>query len=281
MLKKKYNTIIFVPHAKARFRKLTVSTRSLASAGVASVLVVTSAIAFGWAFFSSARRDRQYRLALAENARLRSTTGDLARQLEGLSRQLQDFESRTRRLAIVAGLAEAGREGVGGPSLTDPRPAPTDRSAAIGSRLSALESQFARRSAIVSSTPTVAPVRGLLNSGFGSRKDPFTGEGSFHPGLDISTRRHEPVLATAAGLVVKSGWSGDYGKAVEIAHSTGYTTVYGHLDTIFVKDGQRVHRGERVGLVGSTGRSTGPHLHYEVRQGDRILNPLEYILDAR
>ncbi len=279
---KKYNTIIFVPHAKARFRKLTVSSRFLASSAVASMLVLTCAIAFGWAFFSSARRDRQYRLALAENARLKSSTGDLARQLDRLSRQLNEFDSRTRRLAIVAGLAEGGRDGLGGPGAADSSGLdPSGRSAAISSRLSALESQFAKRSAIVSSTPTVAPVRGLLNSGFGSRKDPFTGEGSFHPGLDISTRRHEPVLATAAGVVLKSGWSGDYGKAVEIAHATGYTTIYGHLDTILVREGQRVRRGERVGLVGSTGRSTGPHLHYEVRQGGHILNPLEYILDAR
>ena len=156
-----------------------------------------------------------------------------------------------------------------------------ERSASLGSRLSDVESQFARRETLGSSTPSVAPVRGLLNSGFGSRKDPITGEGAFHPGLDISTRRHEPVLATAAGTVVKSGWAGDYGNAVEIDHGTGYQTVYGHLDAILVKEGQKVRRGERVGLVGSTGRSTGPHLHYEVRQGDRILNPLEYILDAR
>ena len=124
-------------------------------------------------------------------------------------------------------------------------------------------------------------MRGLLNSGFGARTDPITGEGAFHPGLDISTRRDEPVLATAAGVVIRSGWAGDYGQMVEIDHGTGYRTVYGHLASILVKEGQKVQRGERVGLVGSTGRATGPHLHYEVRQGDRILNPLEYILDAK
>lgn len=279
---KKYNTIIFVPHAKARFRKVTVSTRLLAFSGVGSALVLVSAIAFGWAFFSSAPRDRQYRQALAENARLSSTTADLSRQLDGLSRQLNEFDSRTQRLAIVAGLSQSG-QGVGGPMATVPSSGAelSDRSAAVGSRLAALESQFARRSAIVSSTPTVAPVRGLLNSGFGSRQDPFTGEEAFHSGVDISTRRDEPVLATAEGVVIKSGWSGDYGKTVEIAHATGFTTVYGHLDAVLVKEGQRVNRGERVGLVGSTGRSTGPHLHYEVRQANRVVNPLDYILDAQ
>jgi murein DD-endopeptidase MepM/ murein hydrolase activator NlpD len=279
---KKYNTIIFVPHAKARFRKLTVSTRLLALTGAGAVVVLVSSIAFGWAFFSSTRRDHQYLQALAENARLASTTATLSRQLDGLSRQLDEFDSRTQRLAIVAGLSQSGH-GVGGPMAISPSSGPelSDRSARIGSRLAALESQFARRSTIVSSTPTVAPVRGLLNSGFGSRQDPFTGEEAFHSGVDISTRRDEPVLATAEGVVIKSGWNGDYGQTVEIAHATGFTTVYGHLDAILVKDGQRVSRGERVGLVGSTGRSTGPHLHYEVRQGDRVVNPVDYILDAQ
>lgn len=280
---KKYNTIIFVPHAKARFRKLTVSTRLLAASTTAGAVLVISALGFAWAFFSSARRDFEYRRTTAENARLRSTTSELSRRLQGIARTMNEFESRTQRLAIVAGLAEGGRTGVGGPMVT--RPAAgfdlTQRTQALSSRLSELEAQFARRSDIVSSTPSVAPVRGLLNSGFGTRKDPFTGAGAFHQGLDISTRRREPVLATAGGIVIRSGWSGDYGKAVAIAHGTGYTTVYGHLDAVLVKEGDRVRRGERVGLVGSTGRSTGPHLHYEVRRGDRAVNPLEYILDAR
>lgn len=277
----KYNTIIFVPHAKARFRKLTVSTRLLAVVAAGSALLLAAAVLFGWAFFSSARRDRQYLQVLADNTRLKSATAALHGRLEGLSKQLSLFESRTRRLAIVAGLSESGRTGSGGPMIAElPGTRFEERSAWLNSRLGAIESQFVRREAVVSSTPTVAPVRGLLNSGFGSRKDPITGEGAFHPGLDISTRRREPVLATAGGVVVRSGWAGDYGQVVEIDHGTGYRTVYGHLDAILVKDGQSVKRGERVGLVGSTGRSTGPHLHYEVRQGDRILNPLEYILDA-
>jgi murein DD-endopeptidase MepM/ murein hydrolase activator NlpD len=242
-----------------------------------------AALAFGWAFIASTGRDRQYRLALAENSRLKSSTAELSRRLSGLSQKLSAFELRTQRLAIVAGLADAGHNGMGGPKIPsdDGATDAAERAAELDSRLSSLETQFARRSAIASSTPTVAPVRGLLNSGFGPRKDPFTGEGSFHPGLDISTRRHEPVLATAEGVVIKSGWSGDYGKEVEVAHSTGYLTIYGHLDEVLVKEGQRVRRGETLGLVGSTGRSTGPHLHYEVRKDERAVNPLEYILDGR
>ncbi|MEO8189412.1 MAG: peptidoglycan DD-metalloendopeptidase family protein [Acidobacteriota bacterium] len=288
----KYNTIIFVPHARAKFRKLTVSTRLLGIAAAGAALVLLAAVSFGWAFLSSTRSDHQYLQVLADNARLKSTSAALHGRLEGLSRQLSEFEARTRRLSIVAGLAESGRTGAGGPLAVNAFPIALDgrseaatplaeRSASLGSRLNALERQFERRDALVSAMPTVAPVHGLLNSGFGSRRDPITGQGAFHPGLDISTRRREPVLATASGTVIKSGWAGDYGNAVEIDHGNGFRTVYGHLDAMLVRQGQRVSRGERVGLVGSTGRSTGPHLHYEVRQGDRLLNPLEYILDSK
>jgi murein DD-endopeptidase MepM/ murein hydrolase activator NlpD len=281
----KYNTIIFVPHAKAKFRKLTVSTRLLASAAAGSAVVLFAAIAFGYAFFSSASVDRQYRQVLADNLRLKTSAQELHGRLNGLSRQLSQFEARAQRLAIVAGLSESGRTGAGGPltksASGQAADSLNDRSASLAGQLAALETQFARREKLVSSTPSVAPVRGLLNSGFGARRDPITGEGAFHPGLDISTRRDEPVLATASGVVIRSGWAGDYGQMVEIDHGTGYRTVYGHLASILVKEGQKVQRGERVGLVGSTGRATGPHLHYEVRQGDRILNPLEYILDAK
>ncbi len=277
---KKYNTIIFVPNARSPFRKLSISTRVLTIGAAAVAAVMVAAVLFGWGYFASARRDREYLREIAENARLKSATAQLTSRLNGLARKLDDFDARTRRLAIVAGLSEGVRGGMGGPEVKD-NPDVSQKGAQLDSRLSALESQFAKRSAIVSSTPSVAPVHGVVNSGFGSRLDPFTGEGAFHQGLDISTRRDEPVLATAAGVVVRSGPSGDYGKSIEIAHRAGYRTIYGHLDTILVREGQQVRRGERVGLAGSTGRSTGTHLHYEVRRGEKAVNPLEYILDGR
>ena len=277
---KKYNTIIFVPNARSPFKKFSISTRLLAAGAGAVALLLVAAVLFGWAYFASARRDRQYLREVAENARLKSATARLTTRLNGLVRQLDDFDARTRRLAIVAGLTGGLRGGVGGPEIKD-NPDISEKGALLDSRLTSLESQFAKRSAIVSSTPSVAPVRGVVNSGFGPRLDPFTGDHAFHQGLDISTRPDEPILATASGVVVRCGPSGEYGKAVEIAHRAGYTTIYGHLDVVLVKEGQRVRRGERVGLAGSTGRSTGTHLHYEVRRGDKPVNPLEYILDTR
>jgi murein DD-endopeptidase MepM/ murein hydrolase activator NlpD len=276
----KYNTIIFVPHARARFRKLTISSRFLALAAASVAGVLLAAVAFAWAYFASSRRDREYRFALAENARLRSTTADLHQRLDGISRRMSDFEARTRRLAIVAGLTDPARGGVGGPGVV-PEADWKNQSALLDTRLSMLEKQFSRRSAQIASTPTVWPVRGAVSSGYGLRSDPFTGSSSVHEGIDISTNRGEPVLATADGTVLVSGWAGEYGRAIEIVHDDRYITLFGHLQETLVKEGQLVRRGDRVGLVGSSGRSTAPHLHSEVRVDGRPVNPLEYILEGR
>ena len=279
---KKYNTIIFVPHARARFRQLTISNRFLAACAAAAAFLLVASVAFGWAFFSSSTSDRAYRLAMAENERLRAVAATMHQRLDGISKQMSDFEARTRRLAIVAGLAESVRSGMGGPRTTGAQPdALASESALLSSRLTLLESQFSRRSALIASTPTVWPVHGVVNSGFGARSDPINGLPAIHEGVDISTARSEPVLATADGIVLRSGWAGEYGKAIAILHGDRYETLYGHLEQTLVAEGQLVHRGDRVGLVGSTGRSTGPHLHYEVHVDGHPVNPLEYILESR
>jgi murein DD-endopeptidase MepM/ murein hydrolase activator NlpD len=277
----KYNTIIFVPHARARFRKLTISSRFLGLAAASVTAVLVAAVAFAWAYFASARKDREFRFAMAENARLRSTAADLHQRLDGISKRMSDFEARTRRLAIVAGLTDSARGGVGGPGIAPAAGDWKNQSALLDTRLSMLEKQFSRRSAQIASTPTVWPVRGAVSSGYGLRSDPFNGSSSVHEGIDISTNRGEPVLATADGTVLLSGWAGEYGRAIEIVHNDRYITLFGHLQETLVKEGQVVRRGDRVGLVGSSGRSTAPHLHYEVRVDGRPVNPLEYILEGR
>jgi murein DD-endopeptidase MepM/ murein hydrolase activator NlpD len=279
---KKYNTIIFVPHARARFRQLTISTRALGLAAGGAALLLVAAVAFACAFFATSRQDRLYRLAMAENDRLRASTAALHQKLDGVSKQLSDFEARTRRLAIVAGLSETVRPGVGGPAAAPGSGADlAGQSTLLASRLSLLETQFSNRREKIAETPTVWPVHGVVNSGFGVRADPFTGQPARHEGLDISVPRSEPVLATADGVVLRSGWAGEYGKAIAIAHGNRYETLFGHLEQTLVAEGQRVHRGDRVGLVGSTGRSTAPHLHYEIHVDGHAVNPLDYILETR
>ncbi len=129
------------------------------------------------------------------------------------------------------------------------------------------------------STPSIWPVEGYVSSNFGMRKSPFGRGRAFHKGIDIGQRRGTPVVATASGKVKQSGWDGAYGISVEIDHGIGIVTKYAHMQKSMVKVGQWLQRGEVLGLVGSTGRSTGPHLHYEVQVGGVPVNPMRYILN--
>lgn len=129
------------------------------------------------------------------------------------------------------------------------------------------------------STPSIWPVKGFLTSGFGYRSSPFTGRGRMHTGLDISNRPGTPVWAPARGTVTFSGRDGAYGICITIDHGNNIVTRYAHLQKSLVKEGQYVQRGDVIGALGSTGRSTGPHLHYEVLVGGVHVNPLRYILN--
>ena len=119
--------------------------------------------------------------------------------------------------------------------------------------------------------PVAQPLEGRFwrTSGYGNRKDPFTGRQAFHAGYDFAARTGTPVLAAAAGIVTYRGRLGNYGKTVEIYHGSEISTLYGHLSDYRVENGEFVERGQVIALVGSTGRSTGPHLHYEIRRADR------------
>ncbi len=128
-------------------------------------------------------------------------------------------------------------------------------------------------------TPSIWPVIGFISSSFGFRTAPFTGKRSFHKGLDISNRIGTPVVATARGKVIRSGYDGAYGLCVEIEHGGGIVTKYAHLQRSTVKVGQWVNRGESIGAIGMTGRTTGPHLHYEVIVGGTPVNPMRYIVN--
>jgi murein DD-endopeptidase MepM/ murein hydrolase activator NlpD len=130
--------------------------------------------------------------------------------------------------------------------------------------------------------PTGIPVKQdfRVTSGFGIRNDPFTGQLAMHEGLDFVAEHGAPVVATAAGTVVRSAWDAAYGNVIEVSHVEGFTTRYAHLSKRIAQVGQKVTRGETLGLLGSTGRSTGPHLHYEVMRFDRVLNPMQMLSQA-
>lgn len=127
--------------------------------------------------------------------------------------------------------------------------------------------------------PSLWPIHGRLLSSFGRRTDPFSGEGAFHAGVDISARAGTPVRATADGIVAHADWSGAYGRLVVVDHGGGMQTYYAHLSRIDVIPGQEVRRSQLLGASGATGRVTSPHLHYEVRQNGTPINP--YVFLAR
>ena len=129
----------------------------------------------------------------------------------------------------------------------------------------------------LASIPRGLPVNGYVTDGFGMRRNPFNGEGrEVHEGLDIAVDFGTPVTATADGLVIYAAPHAGYGNLVIVYHSNGITTRYGHLSRISVEAGQRVKRSDQIGNAGSTGRSTGPHVHYEIRENDQSVDPLRY-----
>ena len=228
-----------------------------------------------------------------ENVELARVNHELETTVAEVQGRLDEFEERTARLALAAGMESEAvgfsgggssqtRVGSGGPydRLPESPESLTAQGRWVQRQLDLVEGRLTEQEKVLSSTPTIAPVLGLITDGFGRRKDPFTGRLAFHRGLDVSARRGTPIKAPADGIVVFAGNNGGLGRTVRLSHDFGFTTVYGHLDKITVEPGDVVHRGQEIGLLGNSGRSTGPHLHYEVHEDGVAKNPLYYILDA-
>ena len=143
--------------------------------------------------------------------------------------------------------------------------------------LSALQKQ--RSDDVAVASPSLWPVRGLVTSTFGPRLSPYGGGPEMHPGIDIQAPYGDPVAAGGSGEVIYAGRDGGYGRLVIVDHGHDVETFYGHLSKIFVREGQRVSRGQDVGAIGASGRATGAHLHYEVRVNNEPVNPRRYLVD--
>jgi murein DD-endopeptidase MepM/ murein hydrolase activator NlpD len=144
---------------------------------------------------------------------------------------------------------------------------------------SSIFSQLEGKRNLLAATPSIRPVKGWITSRFGRRESPFTGRREFHRGLDIATHAGTPIIAPADGIVTYSARKGLMGNMITIEHGFGMVTRYGHTQKLLKKRGERVKRGETIALVGNTGRSTGPHLHYEVRLNGVAVNPMNYFLN--
>src|SRR5215210_4943998 len=281
-----HNTIIFVPHAHAKLRKWRVTNLQIGLVVGAFLLLTLASAYFIWSHFSTPLDPVEVTRLQKENDELRQVNQTFEASIQKLQDQLTSYEDRTRDLAIVAGVESLGdgvEAGIGGgapdeASLTD-LPKMQARAALLDGVLETVEDRLEQRMRWISSTPAITPVRGILTSGFGYRADPMTHGRGNHQGIDIAAAYGLPVHASGDGLVLQAGEQGGLGKAVFIAHGYGLTSRYGHMSAITVRPGQRIERGDVIGKVGNTGRSTGPHLHYEVRMDGEPLNPIGYMLD--
>ena len=284
-------------------RHLRVSLRAAAGPFVAVIaLPVLMGLGAKW----SARVEiDQLRSANAllevENGSYRAATGELTAQIQSLETVIDDLGARTqldpaqaramqKLPAIVRTHAVGGTNLPASVAVAEIAKAalstPEDTFGVLRDLLQGLEGRLRyvrrdveRREALASSTPSIWPAHGWLTGTFGGRSDPFSGEPAFHQGIDISTEKGQPVFATADGTVDSASYSGDYGNFIVLRHGFGLSTRYGHLSGFAVKPGNTIKRGDVIGYVGSTGRSTGAHLHYEILANGRLINPLKLLTE--
>jgi murein DD-endopeptidase MepM/ murein hydrolase activator NlpD len=221
-------------------------------------------------------------------ARLQASLDHLEqRQAASVGSLADNYDSKARRMRAVltelgldAGKASGdGAGAMGGPFVPAPLPRdgmPFERQL---SRIQIARAQITRFRRTLSTVPVRRPIDGEidLQSGFGVRIDPFLGAPAMHTGLDLHGDIGDPVRATADGTVLAAGWNGGYGRVVDIDHHNGLSTRYAHLSSVDVRVGQAIKSGQIVGKVGSTGRSTGPHLHYETRLKGQAVDPQKFL----
>ena len=231
-----------------------------------------------------------------ENDSFREATGELSAQISSLQSAVDaigvqaavdpDVDRAMRRLpAPIRERAMGGAPGdFAAPVLSGAFGSPDTAFGVLRDILGVIEQRLAsvrigvdRRQALASATPSIWPIAGWISSGFGNRRDPFTGGQDYHPGLDISGTHGQQVQAPADGTVTSVGYNGNYGNQILIDHGFGLVTRYAHLSRFDVAVGEQVRRGQVIGYVGSTGRSTNPHLHYEVLVNGRLTNPLRLL----
>ncbi|MGE5092509.1 MAG: peptidoglycan DD-metalloendopeptidase family protein [Bacillota bacterium] len=294
-------TVVLVPHGSEPSRIVEVSYTVLKVAVTLCVAVVVVSVLLGYASISrSVDLSRATRLE-QENALLAAQLGELHGRVRNLSDTLQSIAQRDQRIRVLANLSpldpQVRAAGIGGPAGTMTAahvPGPLGlRADAIRVDISALirranllatsfreaADSLASHSDRLAAMPSIMPTQGWLTSAFSSmREHPILHIARPHEGIDVSAPMGTPIEAPAAGRVLSAGWETGYGNVVTIDHGYGIVTKFAHASKLFVRQGQRVARGQRIALVGNSGLATGPHLHYEVHVNGRPVDPLHYVL---
>lgn len=271
-------TVLISPSRTSKVRQLSIDRnllRAVAGIGVVSlVLVIYGAVRLG----QHEALNLKYLSVKSENESLKQTNDAYQNSYAKLKGQISYVEDMSKELARKARMEHSPETdelvGIGGPETVVALDKAADH---LEREVRHINDRLRSDILRLASIPRGLPVNGYVTDGFGMRRNPFNGEGrEVHEGLDIAVDFGTPVSSTADGLVIYAAPHAGYGNLVIIYHSNGITSRYGHLSRISIEAGQRVKRGDQIGNAGSTGRSTGPHVHYEIRENDQTVDPLRY-----
>jgi murein DD-endopeptidase MepM/ murein hydrolase activator NlpD len=295
-LGKSFYTFIVVPNASARLHKLRLASGVLYLLAAIGVLSFFVAVGLGFSYTKMSFKAADYDKLQAENTNLKVQKknlelaalklGEKIDHLQNISEKIQNLleNDTTTNRGKLNGPAVGGSkvdyptaELLGATNLKTGIDELKSRTSEMEEHLSMLNDVAEQRVTRWRLTPNIWPVKGAITSHYGSRSDPFNGDAEMHPGLDISALYGSQVHAPADGKVIYAQRMAAYGNLLIIDHGNGVTTRYGHLSRFSARVGQKVKKNEVVGYVGTTGRTTAPHLHYEVRLNDRPQNPKKYL----
>lgn len=286
---RKFYTVLITKSAQPRFRKLHLSAPFAITVAIAGILVLGAGLLTPNLIYRLNNQSVSLDRLEHENHRLVGERDQFEGALAEVTERLNAAESQASRLAREMGVEGLPSEdAAGGPAVegtTGPERfrfqselrALETRTRSLDHSFDQLGNAFEERTRRLASTPDGMPVEGWFSHGYGWRKDPFSGKRAFHRGIDIVAPARTPILSPADGVISRVTRVSDYGKTLDISHGYGFVTRYAHMSETVVREGDRVKRGDVVGRVGSTGRSTGPHLHYEVFRDGRRVNPWKYL----
>lgn len=289
ILQRRFVTLLILGHGHDRFRRIRVSYPFAAACVALLSLAVAGSLYAPTLLLGSRDRDVELDRLHQENARLNAERKAFDEKIAEVGKRLQSFEVQASLIGRELGVEQLSGElagGAGGQTqlgggrrfwFDEDLQGLTSRTSHLDASFNDLGQAFYERMELLAATPNAMPVEGWFSHGYGWRKDPFTGEREFHQGVDIVAQAGTPIIAPADGVVSRGGRFPQLGNSVDLAHGYGYVTRYAHMSGIAVSAGDRVRRGDVIGHVGSTGRSTGPHLHYEVFRDGKRVNPWKYL----
>jgi murein DD-endopeptidase MepM/ murein hydrolase activator NlpD len=276
-------TVLIFPNRTSKVRQLSIHSNLLRGAAGCVIVVIALLICGAVRMGQHEALNLKYLSVKAENESLKQTNDAYQNSYARLKGQISYVEDMSKGLARKARMEHSPETdelvGIGGPETVVALDKAADH---LEREVRHIDDRLRSDILRLASIPRGLPVNGYITDGFGMRRNPFNGEGrEVHEGLDIAVDFGTPVTSTADGLVIYAAPHAGYGNLVIVYHSNGITTRYGHLSRISIEAGQRVKRGDQIGNVGSTGRSTGPHVHYEIRENDQPVDPQRYAVQTQ